>query len=116
MFPKLSSSGFEGHPVLLSSNPLWNTALLNTHHSYLVEGTWMPGDGFLLLTDALAAWFVRETEKGNTPMLSLEENFLFPADRQAKFAAWVSGLRASGEIKDDDTSIIWVGTDPKLTS
>lgn len=116
IFPNLSSADFGNHPVLLSSNPLWNTAVLNANHQYLMEGTWIPGDGFLLMTDAISAWFIRETEKGNSPMLKLEENFLFPADRQASFTTWISALRESGKIKNDDTSIIWVGTDGKLTS
>jgi hypothetical protein len=116
IFPNLSSSEFGNHPVLLSSNQLRNTAILSTNQNYLVEGTWIPGDGFLLMTVAISAWFIRETENGNSPMISLEEHFLFPPNRQSTFSAWIASLRESGEIKNDDTSVIWVGLDGKLAS
>jgi hypothetical protein len=114
--PQLTSQDFGNHPVLLSSNPEANGALTSPGSPVFYEGSWAPGDGFLLMTDALSAWFLRETERGNTPMLSLEEQFLFPKDRQEKFNAWITRLREAGELKNDDTSILWAGTDPKLSS
>jgi hypothetical protein len=112
MVPPMASVDFVKSPTLLSTNP---GSTLGVDHPFH-EGSWVPGDGFLLMTAALSAWFVREVERGNTPMLTLEEKFLFPKDRQAKFNAWVTELRTAGEIKNEDTSILWVGTDPKLTS
>lgn len=116
IFPNLSSAEFGNHPILLSSDQHRNTDILSPNQKYLMEGTWIPGDGFLLMTDAISAWFIRETENGKSPMISIEEHFLFPANRQSTFSAWISTLRESGEIRNDDTSVLWVGLDGKLPS
>jgi hypothetical protein len=56
-FPISSSEDFGSHPILLPSlTSLQDEALAELKH---LEGTAEPGDEFLLLSDAIAAWYLR---------------------------------------------------------
>jgi hypothetical protein len=114
-FPVQSPSDFYKDPVLLSSYPARNLGILSHPKDYLAEGDWAPGDEFFLMTDALAAWFLSEFEGGNTPLGSLRDHFLDPASTQDSFNRWVCSLRQSGAIKNDDTTVIWICPEVKLT-
>lgn len=61
------------------------------------------------MTDALAAWFVREQEK--TPLAALHIRLRAALSSAETFAAWLHELRAAGQIKNDDTTVIWIYVD-----
>ena len=57
------------------------------------------GDRFLLMTDALAAWFLRTVEAGARPWETL------PVD-PAAFAPWLRAQRESGSLHNDDVTLL----------
>ena len=64
-------------------------------------GSWQGGDHFYLMTDALAAWFLREHEAGGRPWRRLEE-----LDHGLAFARWVDELRRSHALRNDDVTLL----------
>ncbi len=99
-FPFQHSDEFNNRPLLLSSNPAHNRQVLETIKS--TRGRFRAGDRFYLLTDALAAWFMREDESGNRPWRVLET---LDADTQA-FAEWIDRLRQNRQIRNDDVTCL----------
>ncbi|MBX9667967.1 MAG: protein phosphatase 2C domain-containing protein [Candidatus Obscuribacterales bacterium] len=68
-FPMTDAESFNNSPLLLCSN-------LGKHEEvdrlFLEkEGTWLNGDRFLLLTDAIAAWFFRKHDKSGDALKTL---------------------------------------------
>jgi hypothetical protein len=103
-FPLSSAAEFNNRPFLVGSRPQYNARVaqaLRTWHGY-----WEHGDQFVLMTDALAAWFLATHEAGEQPMNVLE-GFLMP-DGADEFAAWVTDLRAAHQIRNDDTTLVRV--------
>jgi hypothetical protein len=115
MFPRLAYSDFGRNPVLFSSSSERNVDLLSRAKSCQLDGAWSAGDEFLLMTDALAAWFVREQEKGSAPFSSLQSHFLAPSATQATLTEWVREQRAARALKNDDTTLVWVKPEGKFT-
>ena len=85
----------------MSSNPVKNQHVWS-ELSY-EEGGVEPGDIFLLATDALAHWFLREGEKGEQPW-----NILTILETDLAFASFVGDLREKGSIRNDDTTLLLV--------
>jgi hypothetical protein len=100
-FPLDRSEQFGNHPLLVSSNPVKNQQVWS-ELSY-EEGGVEPGDIFLLATDALAHWFLREGEKGEQPW-----NILTILETDLAFASFVGDLREKGSIRNDDTTLLLV--------
>ena len=102
-FPMRESLQFGTTPFLISSNlerneDVWNRVVKRA-------GAWEPRDVFVLATDALAAWFLREHELGRQPWMTLLELAGGRAPEET-FASWIEGLRASSAIKNDDATCI----------
>jgi hypothetical protein len=106
--PLMCSGDFTNRPTLLSSDPASNDALAET--LVYVGGSWLPGDTFYLLTDALACWFLASFEAGDRPWHILNA-FLDAdtgADAEADFAAWIADLRAARTLRNDDVTLVGV--------
>jgi hypothetical protein len=104
MFPRLES--FHNSPVLLSSQAQRNSRILDSVTDYLMEGTWNPGDEFIIMTDAAAAWLSCQLE--NQTIEELRSTWHQFMQTQESFEGWVEGQRLDGKIKDDDTTIVWI--------
>jgi hypothetical protein len=92
-FPITKSNRFDDRPSLLSTKagkPFKVTRF---------ETTYEAGDRFLLMTDALSAWFLAEYEAKRKPWNDL------PADNAA-LAAWLKSLRDNSRIKNDDVTLV----------
>lgn len=98
-FPLAESAAFDSTPLLLSSNPARNLQVWD--QAQVLNGAFKPGDILLLMTDALAKWFLTEIESGAKPWQTL----CACAD-QAAFADLTMTLRAAHRLKNDDTSLI----------
>ncbi len=97
-FPVTRSDAFDNRPVLVSTEAASENAFpLPPFHA--AEGAFEDGDRFLLMTDALAAWFLAETEAGNTPWETL------PGDQSA-FGEWLQSLRADNRMRNDDVTLL----------
>lgn len=64
-FPLQNSEAFSARPYLLPTRADMNSRV--REHFQETQGTWQMGDEFLLMTDALAAWFIQEAEQNRLP-------------------------------------------------
>lgn len=110
-FPVESSSGFGSRPVLVSSDPARNAGYF--HRIVQTGGTFEKGDLFFLMTDALAAWFLREVEAGRKPWerldgLAVDDGLAArdaPVEADLGFCDMVRSLRQSGTMRNDDVTL-----------
>jgi hypothetical protein len=98
-FPLTASAAFDTRPALLSSNLASNVRL--QERVATATGSWRSADRFYLMTDALAAWFLREHEAGGRPWHHLEV-----LTQDMTFATWVDSLRQSGALRNDDVTLL----------
>lgn len=77
----------------------------------IIKGECQPGDLFVLATDALAAWFLKQLEIGKQPWHRLNELDL------EKFVILIESLRQEKEMSNDDVTLllVWMEKEPKLT-
>jgi hypothetical protein len=101
-FPLDNSEAFTNRPHLLSSNPAYNNLLVE--HLRTMEGTWVQGDTFYLMTDALACWFMSEAEKGQVPWSVLRD--LDTNEEVKPFRDWVTHMRTERAIRNDDVTLL----------
>ena len=93
-FPVPKSAAFDDRPGLLSTEARAPLPPVKRFGSTIESG-----DRFLLMTDALAAWFLTNFEKKRNPWETL------PTDPEA-FAALVQGERDDAKMKNDDATLI----------
>ena len=98
-FPLDRSATFDSRPALLCSNPAGNARL--REQVATAAGTWCSGDRFYLMTDALAAWFLRQHEAGLQPWQQVDA-----LDDAPAFAGWVDALRSTGALRNDDVTLL----------
>jgi len=103
-FPLERAEQFGTTPTLLSSNPAKNREMANwvTERS----GEFDPDDVFILATDALACWILREVERGVPPW-----DALISLNGQPAFSTIVADARASGAMRNDDVTLLAVRID-----
>ena len=97
-FPVTTSRAFRRRPVLLATNPRGHEAGIRR-----TGGTWEVDDVFLLMTDALAAWFLQAHERGANPWREVLD--LDTRDGPS-FREWVASLRAQRALRNDDVALI----------
>ncbi|HEV3312596.1 MAG TPA: protein phosphatase 2C domain-containing protein [Chloroflexota bacterium] len=100
-FPLGRSEDFSSTPALVSSIGTANGELHRLTRR--ARGSWRSGDRFLLMTDALACWFLRSVENGRdfSSVLSAATT-----DGPAVFESWISERRRSGDIRNDDVTLM----------
>lgn len=106
-FPINHSSDFNNRPALLSSLSGRNSALWGDRNIAQIEGTWKVGDEFLLVTDALAEWFLSELESGSSPFQMINQRVVRPRNGRNEFYKWITEIREAKTIKNDDTTLVW---------
>ena len=100
-FPIASAKQFDNHPALISTDAAANAVLSSAAKRH--KGTWRVGDRFLVMTDALALWFMTSVEEGDRPWTILHE---FHTDQKEEFSTWVSEEREGNRMHNDDTTLI----------
>lgn len=128
-FPLKEANAFSNRPFLLSSNPARNRDLAQRFE--FAHGKAQRGDRLYLMTDALAAWFLRAYEQGAAPWLQLDSfcddahkdlsGFLryrrweYIAHRTTHersgaetqiFADWIQAQRAAHMMRNDDVTLM----------
>lgn len=98
-FPLRHSREFGIHPELIGT---WTDSSAARHMITGRREDVRVGDRLLLMTDALAAWFLREDEDGRRPWETLDS---FGGDGQAAFGDWVDSARRTGEMRNDDVTL-----------
>jgi hypothetical protein len=100
-FPLTRAADFDLRPYLIGSRSDCREVV---EHVAVGDDTWEPGDEFLLMSDALARWFLTEMEAGRRPC-----DELAPLGEPGGFRAWVDRLRRDRGLRNDDTTLLWVG-------
>jgi hypothetical protein len=105
-FPLQASNDFTNSPVLLSSRPGNDSGLAALAST---AGEWQCGDDFYLMTDALAAWFLRAIENQEAPWAIIrdwdaERDKPVPHDMRS-FRKWVETARKQGLMRNDDVTL-----------
>ncbi|MEU4746791.1 hypothetical protein AB0G02_40925, partial [Actinosynnema sp. NPDC023658] len=103
-FPVESAEAFDNSPGLV--NAFNRDHALLARHVRTASGVAEPGDGLFLCTDALAAWFLREAERGGRPWHVLS-GFTRSGDPEG-FTAWLATARAEGMVRNDDVTVVHV--------
>ncbi|MHB1423284.1 MAG: protein phosphatase 2C domain-containing protein [Gemmataceae bacterium] len=105
-FPVTRAADFSNAPWLVGSR----TSPFEVPHKNGLQqmGDCQPRDRIWLMTDALAQWFLLESESGGKPWLTLEP-LLYAADddsAQHAFAYWIEGLRSTRQLRNDDVTLL----------
>ena len=116
-YPIENSQDFGNTPTLLCSRTNRNSQINDRVFDKVTlwEQDWHPGDHFLLATDALAQYMLRQFEKGENPsmfiaQLAKEGNL----DKQQKeFENWIESLRKEKTIRNDDTTLVSIQMPPE---
>jgi hypothetical protein len=102
-FPLMSRAEFGNLPDLLGSRGrAADTPSQGVRHAH---GEWHWGDRFLLMTDALAEWTLRQVEAKGRPALAVD-HLLAESAPQAAFAEWVEEQRRQSGLRNDDVTLI----------
>jgi protein phosphatase 2C-like protein len=97
--PLTEPEAFNNRPLLVGSRAMCNRQLRCAGAIVESGGEWQPGDTFLLMSDALAAMFLRAGAAFEA--LNFERT-------AAGFHQWVCELRAQRELRNDDVSLLWL--------
>jgi hypothetical protein len=98
-FPLERAEQFNNSPLLLSSIAKSNSKVWDDVRSD--EGELCARDQILLMTDALAQWFLVEAEMGRRPWAALAR-----AATAEGFTAFVDCLRGGGALRNDDVTLV----------
>ncbi len=104
-FPLSNAANFTNSPFLLGSNPEANVGI--DSQTKTQTGTWQSGDTLYLMTDALAAWFLREVENNQAPWHVLRD---LDTD-ELPFRPWLDDLRNTHQMRNDDVTLYRVDID-----
>jgi len=104
-FPISDSTSFTNRPVLLPSNIAYIQPQNNTAN-YTAGGECRADDTFYLVTDAFAQWILARSEENRSPWLALRDLDTDAEIRQ--FDDWIRDLRTSGELRNDDVTLVRV--------
>ncbi|MCY2987116.1 MAG: protein phosphatase 2C domain-containing protein [Planctomycetota bacterium] len=104
-FPVKHSADFTVCPGLLGSR-FCEIDVMRTKKN-CIAGDWQEGDWFLLMTDALAQWFLRGFEAGTNPWGTLY-GLLTASVADDQFQAWIREIRIQGAIRNDDVTLLAV--------
>ncbi|MEV4238012.1 hypothetical protein AB0J47_22860 [Nocardia sp. NPDC049737] len=100
-FPIENADEFGTNPDLFGSRNR-DTALLMARTRF-AEGVCLPGDRLLLMSDALAAWFLA----ADNSITALHELLEFGGPHDASgFTDWLEKLRDRQELRNDDVALI----------
>lgn len=103
-FPQQQSAAFGFHPELLCSLSRLNEPVWAAWNEHLTTGEWSSGDQFLLMTDALAKWFVESLEKAGRPWETLQE----VTATHEHFVVWVQQQREDRTLTNDDVTLMLI--------
>ena len=92
-WPHDDPDAFTYRPELVSSR---QSAAGSGAQMQFLEDEWAPGDVFVLATDAVAAWLLREQPPLPT------------TDADAR--AWLQGAQADGRLRNDDSTLVILRT------
>jgi Protein phosphatase 2C len=108
-FPMTQSADFGNRPRLLGSRS--GSDALDAQREQAL-GRWQQADRFLLMTDALAQWFLLRTEQKEEPLGEIR-SLLAETSPEEAFAGWVEERRNQALLRNDDVTLILVDVEPE---
>ncbi len=102
-FPVERSHDFGTTPWLVGSRP--SPGAEGQAQGVRRRGDGRPGDHLLLMTDALAQWFLAEVEGGRRPWQALDR---LHASGPTAFAGWINDQRGLRRLRNDDVTLLTV--------
>jgi hypothetical protein len=104
-FPLTRAADFGNVPRLVGSRAGGSEPAVT--QQAVAEGAWQVNDWLLLMTDALAQWFLSSLEAARESAWSLR-SLLEDNANSAAFASWVEGLRDREGLRNDDVTLLAV--------
>ena len=101
-FPIIEAARFNNTPLLVGSRMAENDVAARC--SVWSDGEGIAGDRLWAMTDALAHWCLTSYENGGNPWEVLDSISLSRSSDH--FALWVEDLHASGQLKNDDVTLL----------
>lgn len=102
-FPIEQAEQFDNRPDLIGSHTP-PAEIRERGKERRITGDWQHGDYFLLMTDALAEWFLRSC-RGCELAETLAQIVLWKNDQE--FNDWVEHLRDTRELRNDDVTLLY---------
>jgi hypothetical protein len=96
-FPLTAAEEFNNRPMLLGSR-----LDADPNHAQ-AHGQWQTGDRFLLMTDAIAEWFLRRAAQRDDPAVCLG---LMADAAEVDFDGWVEQRREADGLRNDDVTLL----------
>lgn len=103
-FPVSAAADFGNRPALLGSRSSAGEQAERWSRAQEKIGKWQPGDRFLLMTDALAQWFLRRAEAHSKPWEALLQRLADP--NAATLATYIKELRRVDGLLNDDVTLL----------
>jgi hypothetical protein len=100
-FPMRHSREFGNRPSLLSSRS--RPAERPRTRRFHLQGNFRAGDAVLLMTDALAQWFLQQTEEARHPWKDLQA-----IATDERFVQFMKDLREAGKLRNDDVTLMLI--------
>jgi hypothetical protein len=107
-FPLDDPENFGFRPVLLSSNRSVQSTIVEKIELRTEEV--LPGDAFFLLTDAIAAWFLRAAKSAPEEISRFEE--LVDRGLHAELDEFIERERSNGSLRNDDVGVLRIRVAP----
>jgi hypothetical protein len=105
-FPLSAATDFGNRPSLLCSRSDVSEQAERWSRAQEKIGNWQAGDRFLLMTDALAQWFLRRAEAHDKPWDALLPRLAEPST--AALTAYVKELRRTDGLVNDDVTLLTI--------
>ncbi len=96
---------FQKKPLLIPSKSEKMDSIKGKVQS--ARGSLMMGDKLILASDAISSWIMRKPQTDRLEFLALIKS-IKNARNGSGFSHWIDNLRKSGDLKNDDTSIILI--------
>jgi hypothetical protein len=96
---------FQNTPVLIPSKSEKMDSIKGKVQT--ARGSLVMGDQVILASDAISSWIMRKSQADRLEFLRLVKS-IKSAKNGSGFSNWVNSLRKSGELKNDDTSLILI--------
>jgi hypothetical protein len=103
--PLQDPSEFNNSPVLIPSKSEKMDSIKGRIKT--ARGSLMRGDQLILASDAISSWIMRKTLKDHKEYLDMIRTVKSKSDGSI-FTNWITSLRKSGELRNDDTSVILI--------
>ena len=103
MHPDLEPVQFGNSPALIYSNGARNLRLAEDRE--YATGYWLPGDTFVLASDALAKWIRTDVDRGQDGWRSLG-GFAATSKPIQAFSSWALQEQEASRLKNDDLTLV----------